>query len=82
MSSVFIIVNEWVDIANSTSSEVVGGKFYTSENDAWEALLLIAQSYNTTLYIDETNLVFDEDSSELKRSLQYEEYYIQELTQG
>lgn len=82
MSSVFIIINEWVDVANNTPSEVVGGKFFTSEGDAWLALRDIAHSYNEDIDHETTNIVFAEDSPNLKRSFQYEEYYIQELTQG
>lgn len=76
MSNVFIIVNEWTDIAGATSSQVVDSNYFESENDAWEALLLIAQSYDTTLFADETSLQLEDHTP----NLQYEEYYIQELT--
>lgn len=74
--SVFIIVNEWTDIANTTSSEVVGGNYFTSEDGAWEALRDIAAAYDTELDRDETSLQFEDH----KPHLQFEEYYIQELT--
>lgn len=78
MSNVFVIINEWTDIAGATSSEVTGGEYFESENDAWEALLSIAQAHDTTLFADETSLQLEDH----KPHLQYEEYYIQELTKG
>lgn len=78
MSNVFIIINEWTSIDNSTGVEVVGANFFESENDAWESLLTIAQSHGTTLFADETSLQFEDHLPHL----QYEEYYIQELTRG
>lgn len=76
MSNVFIIIDEWTDIAGVTSSQVVDSKYFESENEAWEALLIIAQSFDTTIYADETSLQLEDHSP----GLQYEEYYIQELT--
>jgi hypothetical protein len=76
--SVFVIINEWTTVDNSTGSELTGSKYFESEDDAWEALLLIAQAQATTLYADETSLVLEDHDAHL----QYEEYYIQELTKG
>lgn len=76
MTSVFIIVNEWTDTTNATSSEVVDAKFFESEDDAWEALRDIAISYDVELGRDETSLQLEEH----KPYLQYEEFYIEELT--
>lgn len=78
MSNVFIIINEWTDISDNSASEVVGGVYFESENDAWEALLVIAQSHDTTLFADETSISFEDH----KPHLQYEEYYIQELSKN
>lgn len=78
MTSVFIILNEWTSIDNSTGVEIVDSKYFESEDEAWEALLLIAQAHNTTLFADETSISFEDH----KPYLQYEEYYIQELTKG
>lgn len=74
--SVFIIINEWTDGTAATSSQVVDAKYFESENDAWEALRIIAESYGTTVYADETTLQL----SDHKAHIDYEEYYIQELT--
>lgn len=76
MSNVFVIINEWTSIDNSTGAEVVGSNFFESENDAWESLLTIAQAHDTTLFADETSLQLEDHLPHL----QYEEYYIQELT--
>lgn len=76
MSSVFVIVNEWVDDLLNTSSEVTGGVYYTTELDAWEELRCIAANYGVTLLEDETSIQLEDHSDHL----QSEEYYIQELT--
>lgn len=76
VNNVFIITNEWTDITNTTSSEVVGGNYFTSEDEAWGALRDIAAAYDTELHSDETSLQFEDH----KPHLQFEEYYIQELT--
>lgn len=75
---VFVIINEWTDIANTTSSEVTGGRWFDSEDSAWDALDLIAKSYDTNLYADETTLTLEDH----KDGLQSEEYRIEELTRG
>lgn len=78
VQQVFVIINEWDDVANNTSSEVVGGKWFESEDDAWQALADIAESYDTDLDPDETSIQL-EDS---KPGIQAEEYRIEELTRG
>ena len=77
MSSVFVIINEWTDIASNTGAEVVGSNFFTTEQKAWDSLLIIAQAYDTELRPDETSISLEDHVS----NLQFEEYYIQELTQ-
>lgn len=74
----FIIVNEWTNLEGVTSSEVVGGRYFTSEEDAWGALLDIAVAYDVTLCADEMNLVIEDPTPHIS----YEEYYIQELIRG
>lgn len=73
--SVFIIVNEWTDINNDTSSEVTGANYFPTEDDAWEALSVIAESYGVDLDKEATNISLEDHSPHL----QFEEYYIQEL---
>jgi hypothetical protein len=75
---VFVIINEWTDIANDTSSEVTGGRWFASEDEAWDALDLIAQAHNVELGPDETSLQLEDHKS----GLQSEEYRIEELTRG
>lgn len=74
--NVFIIINEWTDIDNNTSSQVVDSQYFTSENSAHEALALIAEAYEVHLGVDETSIQLEDHVP----NLQYEEYYIQELT--
>ena len=78
MSGVYIIFNEWADDHGNEGSEVVGAKYFPTENDAWEALKVIALEYGVLIGGDETAIALEEHSPHL----QYEEYYIQELTQG
>lgn len=76
--NVFIIINEWIDIEDNTSSEVTGAKYFESEDDAHDHLADIATSHGQGLELDETALVIEDLSAHLR----YEEYYIQELTRG
>lgn len=76
MSSVFVIVNEWTTIDNSTGSEVVGSNYFPTEQDAWDHLAIIAEAHEVALGRTETSLQFEDHDPHL----QYEEYYIQELT--
>lgn len=74
--SVYIIINEWTDIAGNTSSEVVGGKFFASEDEAWGALDEVADAHDVELADDETSIQLEDH----KAGLQNEEYRIEELT--
>lgn len=78
MNTVFVIINEWTDIAGNTSSEVVGGSFFETESDAWESLAVIAESFGDTLLPQETAITFEGNI----HNLQTDEYYIEELTRG
>lgn len=77
-TKVFVIINEWTDLTNDTSSEVTGGKWFASEDDAWTALDLIAEAHSVDLDADETSLQLEDHKS----GLQSEEYRIEELTRG
>lgn len=50
-SSIFVIVNEWIpeDSFNS-SSEIVGNRFFDTEENAWRHLSMIAESYDVDLH--------------------------------
>lgn len=76
--SVFVIVNEWTDIDNSTSSEIVGDRYFESMEEAWQALSLICASYGSEL--DQDGFSFSLEGHD--PHLQFEEFYIQELTKG
>ncbi len=76
--SVFVIINEWTANNNGSGAEVVGGRYFDSEDSAWEALRLIAEEYNTDLPVDEFSLSFEDHSDHL----QFEEFYVEELTKG
>jgi hypothetical protein len=78
VSNVFIIVNEWLpEGAQNSSSEVVGGVYFTDEQDAWDALQNIAESFYVTLGMSENNIVFEGDDA--PEGVSFEEYYIEEL---
>lgn len=71
---VFVIINEWTDEDDDGSSELVGGKWFASEDDAWEALDLIAKAHDVELDPDDTSIQF--------KDVLDEEYRIEELTRG
>jgi hypothetical protein len=75
--SVFIIINEWTDIANNTSSEVVGGTYFETMDGAHEALALIAEALDEEISPLDTSFVSENDPH-----LQFQEYYIQELARA
>lgn len=75
MNSVFVVINEWEDEAGS-GAEVTGGRFFTSESDAWDALKVIADTLHMHLSKDSTSLLVKSTEDE------YESYYIQELERG
>lgn len=77
MSSVFIIINEWTDLDGYTSSEPVGATYFETENGAHEALGYIAEAHDVELSPLETSFTTENDPH-----LQFQEYYIQELTRG
>ena len=78
MSSVFVIVNEWADVTGRSGVTVVDWKYHTTQESAWRALREIAHSYDDDLDYDATSLQYENPSS----GLEFEEYYIQELTKG
>jgi len=77
VSSVYVIINEWADLSNNSGIEVVGSNFFQTEQEAWDSLLIIAQAYDTELLPFETSVSLEGHTP----NLQFEEYYIQELTQ-
>jgi len=76
---VYVIVNEWTDLDDNTSSEVVGGNWFASEDEAWDALDLIAEAHDIELDNDETSFTIE---SAPKGGLSTEEYRIEELARG
>lgn len=48
--SVFVIVNEWTpEGSQNSSSEIVGNRFFDTEDSAWEHLSDIAESFGVEL---------------------------------
>lgn len=76
-TSVFVIINEWTAIDNSSGADVVDSKYFDSEESAWRALREIAHTFEDDLDYDTTSIQYEDHAG-----LQYEEYYIQELTRG
>lgn len=77
IDSVYIIINEWSpDDSQEDLSEVVGGKFFTTEDEAWDDLSAIAEAFGSD--IDPQDMSFDVPSTKLV-GLSHDTYYIQEL---
>lgn len=77
LDSVYVIVNEWTDIANNTSSEIVNAKWYRNEPDAQYALGLLAEPHGVELTDDDTSFTLEDQAG-----LQSDEYRIEELDRG
>lgn len=71
-------MNEWTDTDNNAHSELVGAKYFTSVDSAHDALVLIADSFDEQLDPDGTSFSVENGDSHTE----FEEYYIQELTEG
>jgi hypothetical protein len=76
--SVFIIIDAWVGFDGTEGQEVVGAKYFETESDALDALSDIADSYGVTLDVESTNFTLED----VGPNVEWEEYYIQELTRG
>lgn len=76
--SVFVIINEWTDIKNTTSAEVTGDSYFTTRESAWTALHQVAESFGHELDSDGFSFSLEDHTP----GLQFEEYYIQELMNG
>lgn len=76
--SVFIIIDAWIDRDGAEGSEVVAARYFQSEDEAYDHLTVIAESFGETLAPDDTNFTMENPSA----TVDWEEYYIQELTRG
>lgn len=75
--SVFIIINEWTSaITGNTSSNVDDYRFYDSEASAQKALVDLAKIYEVELEDDAFSFSLEDHTP----TIEFEEYYIQELT--
>lgn len=72
-TSVYAIINEWDD-DNGNGSEILGGWFFWSDDEAWERLALVAEANGVDLEPDVTSLTLRDDMDA------FEAYYITELT--
>ena len=75
--SVYIIINEWnsEDAGDATLQEIVNARYFDSEDEAWEHLAYIAESYHVELDGDDTSLELPD-----VHAIRNQSYYIQELT--
>lgn len=77
--SAFIIINEWTSaITGNTSSDVHEYRFYTSEEAAHKGLADIAVNYEVALEPDAFSFSLEDHTP----NIEFEEYYIQELTKA
>ena len=74
--SVFIIIDAWVSSDGTEGQEVVGARYFQSEDDAHDHLADIAESFGVTLDKESTNFTLENHAA----GVEWEEYYIQELT--
>lgn len=74
-TSVYVILNEWEDEHGDGSIEIVGAKYFSSEDDAWFHLSDIADSYDVLLENDATSIELPDKTEGM-----YETYYIMELS--
>lgn len=74
--SIFVIINEWITDKDSSCSELVDGIYWTTERKAWEYLRDLAAHHDYELPEDEYSF----SPPTFGGGIQYEEYYIQELT--
>lgn len=78
ITTVFIIINEWDDeLTGATFEEIVGAKFFLTEDEAWDALNEVAESYEVSLPKADTSF----DLPDVK-AISNQTYYIQELGRG
>ena len=76
--SVYVILNEWAESAGGPDlQEIVDGKWFESESEAWDHLAIIAESVGVSLNADDTNFSSPEAGND---GLAHDTYYIQELT--
>ena len=76
--SVYIIINEWSpDDSQEDLSEVVGGKFYLTEHEAWDDLKAIGEAFDFDIHPQDES--FEVPSTKLI-GLSRDIYYIQELS--
>ena len=76
--SVFIIIDAWVSKDGTEGQEVVAARYFQSEDEAHDHLAVIAESFGETLAPDDTNFTMENHTA----TVEWEEYYIQELTRG
>ncbi len=77
MSGVFVIVNEWEDSHGNVGSSIVDGRWYDSEDAALKELRSTAAALDAEVPDDEYGFTIENQGN-----LNYDEYYIQELTRG
>ena len=76
--SVFIIIDAWVSKDGTEGQEVVAARYFQSEDEAHDHLTVIAESFGVDLPQDGTNFTMENHTA----TVEWEEYYIQELTRG
>lgn len=71
---VYIIMNEWT-ADGEVFEEITDGKFFVSEQDAWDALNAIAEAHGVELPMEDRLVSVPLGSSS-------QDYYIMNLTRG
>ena len=76
-TEVFVIVNEWEDAHGNVGSSITNGLWYASEKEALDELRAIGEFVGVEIPEDEFGFIVEDSGT-----LNYDEYYIQELTNG
>lgn len=76
--SVFVIINEWQTDQGATSSEPVDWIYWQTDDGAWKYLRDIAARWEIELDTD----TYSFSPPTMPYGIQYEEYYVQELTKS
>jgi len=77
-SYIYIIINEWQPSSSDNSSqEIVGMRYFSTEDEAWDRLYDIADSYGGGLGMNESSFALPAADA-----IDWQEYRIEELFYG
>ena len=73
---VYVIIDEWLPSGGAYElTEIVGGRWFDSQDSAWDHLFLVAESYDVELHSWNTSFYMNEPEP----GISHQSYYIEEL---